>query len=138
MIHVPNRLHSFPPIPHLFPSLLHTFIFPPPSTLPPLQQTNKHTNTHKLFYLSLLLPFFLSSQTQLKKKEIIKISIYSFLTEGVGGYHQKLPHPANKNPVPKDSLKARCSCSADRIFIPLTYFCILAVGMMFIPLDAAN
>lgn len=91
-------------------------IYIPPSFFPSLPPSS--TNT--------------SLQTPLsggKKKERSHFFFFFF---------QKLPQPANKNPVPKDNLKAQCSCKADRKFIPLTYFCIVAVGIMFIPLDAAN
>lgn len=45
---------------------------------------------------------------------------------------------ANMNVVPKVNLNATLSSSADRRSTPLTYFCILAIGMMCIPLEARN
>lgn len=96
------------------------FIPPPPPPVPPFPPSS-----------TILPPPFI--QPLLKRKKKLKIFFSFFLFS-----FQKLPHPANKNPVPKDNLKARCSCKADCKFIPLTYFCIFAVGIMFIPLDAAS
>lgn len=109
--------------------------FPPSRTLKtPLTNTHTHKAllSYPLFPLSsFLFPLssFLRPPPRGKKKKK-KISFFFPF--------QKLPHPANKNAVPKDNLKATCSLSADFILIPLTCFCIVAVGMMFIPFDAAN